>query len=238
SNHALGLKAGGYWPGNADKGLTNHQSSVFLFDPDTGMPTALVAGNYLTAMRTAAACAVSINQLARNNARTLGIIGAGHQAPFQLRAAAAQRDFERILSWNPTAPGQDRLAEVAQEEGLAFSAVERDELAAEADVIVTITSCFEPLLTRDQIRPGTHIACMGTDTVGKQELDPAIVAAARVFTDEPAQAAHLGECQHAVGAGLLDAQSLAPIGTVITGEHAGRSAADDITLFDGTGVGL
>lgn len=234
----LGLKAGGYWPGNTKRGLTNHQSSVFLFDPDTGQPTAMVAGNYLTAARTAAACAVSIQHLARRDAKTLGIIGAGHQAPFQLRAAAEQRDFERVVAWNIVPEGLDRLAEVAADIGLDFASVERAELAREADVIVTITSCFEPLLMADQITPGTHIACMGTDTVGKQEVDPQLVAKARVFTDEPAQAAQLGECQHAVSAGLLDEQAIVPIGAVIAGTQQGRESDDDITLFDGTGVGL
>lgn len=234
----LGLKAGGYWPGNAERGLTNHQSSVFLFDPDTGRASAMVAGNYLTAARTAAACAVSIQHLARSDARTLGIIGAGHQATFQLRAAAEQRNFERVIAWNRTPQRLQTLAEVAADIGLEFASVERDELARDADVIVTITSCFEPLLMANQVKPGTHIACMGTDTVGKQEVDPRLLAKARVFTDEPAQAALLGECQHAINAGLLDEQAIVPIGAVIAGTQQGRVSDDDITLFDGTGVGL
>lgn len=238
SGGVLGLKAGGFWPGNAAKGLTNHQSSVFLFDPDTGQPAAMVAGNYLTAVRTAAACAISIQYLAREDAKTLGIIGAGHQSQFQLRAAAEQRDFERVVAWNINEHGLDRLAGIADEMGLDFEVVDRDELGRQADVIVTITSCFEPLLMADQVKPGTHIACMGTDTVGKQELDAQLVARARAFTDEPAQSAHLGECQHAVNDGLLREQDITPIGAVIAGLEQGRTAADDITLFDGTGVGL
>ena len=87
----LGLKSGGYWPGNAARGLTNHQSTVVLFDPDTGRPKALVAGNHLTAMRTAAASAVSIRHLARKDAKVLGMIGAGFQSTFQMKAALRQR---------------------------------------------------------------------------------------------------------------------------------------------------
>src|SRR5699024_9450496 len=108
----LGLKAGGYWPGNAEQGLTNHQSSVFLFDPDTGRASAMVAGNYLTAARTAAACAISIHHLARRDAKTLGIIGAGHQSQYQFRAAAEQRDFERVLAWDITQDGLDRFQKI------------------------------------------------------------------------------------------------------------------------------
>ncbi|MGH8114864.1 MAG: hypothetical protein ACREPS_07435, partial [Rhodanobacteraceae bacterium] len=96
----LGLKAGGYWPHNMDAGRTNHQSTVLLFDPDSGQLSAVVSGNYLTAMRTGAACAVAINHLARKSAKVLGIVGAGHQSTFQLRAAARQRRFDRVLVWN------------------------------------------------------------------------------------------------------------------------------------------
>lgn len=234
----LGVKAGGYWPGNAARGLTNHQSTVLLFDPDSGQPKALVAGNHLTALRTAAASAVSVRHLAPADAGVLGIIGAGHQAAFQLRAALRQRDFRRVVAWNRSAERLAGLAEVAQEAGLPFEPVALDRLGAEADVIVSITSSFAPLLLDDHVRGPTHIAAMGTDTRGKQELDPALVARAACFTDEPEQAASLGECQHAVTAGLLEPSAIVRIGDVINGERAGRTPESELTLFDGTGVGL
>ncbi len=235
----LGLKAGGYWPHNlARRNLTNHQSTVFLFDPDTGRPTAMVGGNYLTAARTAAAAAVSIRHLAREDSQTLGMIGAGHQSAFQLRAALRQRRFTRILGWNRNAQALSRLAAVAAEADLPFESVSLDRLGAEADVIVTITSSFAPILMAAQVRPGTHLACMGTDTKGKQEVDPALLAAATVFTDEPAQSVSIGEAQHAVAAGLLEASAITELGAVINRTHPGRSTPDEITLFDGTGVGL
>ena len=234
----LGVKSGGYWPGNMDKGLTNHQSTVFLFDPDTGQLAALVGGNYLTAVRTAASSAVSIAHLARKDAKVLGMVGAGHQSQFQLRAAAEQRDFEKVVAWNPHPDMLPKLGAVAEELGLPFEAVTQEELGAQADVIITITSAFEPLLMKDWIKPGTHIACMGTDTKGKQEVDTALVAAATVFTDEVAQSISIGEAQHAVADGSLTEDRITPIGAVINGTHPGRASDDEITLFDGTGVGL
>jgi ornithine cyclodeaminase len=234
----LGVKSGGYWPGNTARGLTNHQSVVALFDPGTGQLAALVGGNYLTAIRTAAASASSIRRLARPDARVLGMVGAGHQAGFQLRAAAEAGRFERVLAWNHHPEMLPKLAGVAAEIGLPFQAVEREALCAEADVIITITSAFEPLLKAEWIRPGTHLACMGTDTKGKQEVDAALLARARVFTDEVAQSVSIGEAQHAVAQGLLDGAAITPLGRVITGDHPGRSGAHEITLFDGTGVGL
>ncbi len=234
----LGLKSGGYWPGNAGRGLTNHQSTVVLFDADTGQCKALVGGNLLTALRTAAASAVSIRHLARPDAKVLGMVGAGHQSAFQMRAAVRQRAFEKVVGWNYHPEMLPRLAETAKALGLPFEAVSLEELGAQADVVVTITSSFAPSLMAAHVRPGTHLACMGTDTVGKQEVDAALVARATVFTDEVAQSITLGEAQHAVKAGLKAETDIATIGQVIEGTHPGRTSADEITLFDGTGVGL
>ena len=235
---SLGLKSGGYWPNNAAKGLTNHQSTVFLFDPDTGKLDALVGGNYLTAIRTAAASAVSIAHLARKDAKVIGMVGAGHQSAFQLRAALEQRTFEKVVGWNLHPEELSRLATVAEEAGLPFQSLEREELASQADVIITITSAHEALLLNDWIKPGTHIACMGTDTVGKQEIDAQLFGKSTVFTDEIAQSITLGEAQHAFAQGIVNESDITAIGAVINGTHSGRSSADEVTIFDGTGVGL
>lgn len=235
---ALGLKSGGYWPDNAAKGLTNHQSTVFLFDADTGKVRAIVGGNLLTALRTAAASAVSIQYLARKDAKVLGMIGAGHQAPFQLRAALEQRDFEKVVGWNLHPERLQVLENVATEQGVPFEVVSLDQLGAESDVIVTITSSFDAILMDAQVKPGTHIACMGTDTKGKQEVETALVTRATVFTDEIAQSMTIGEGQHAIALGDMHEGDIVEIGAVINGSHIGRSHDEEVTLFDGTGVGL
>lgn len=235
---ALGLKSGGYWPGNEARGLTNHQSTVILFDADTGKVKALVGGNLLTALRTAAASSVSIKHLAPKDAKVLGMIGAGHQSTFQMRAAVEQRDFEKVIGWNYHPEMLSRLADLAAELGLPFEAVELGELGAQADVIISITSAFAPSLLSAHVTGPTHIACMGTDTKGKQEVEAALVARATVFTDEVAQAISIGECQHAIADGSLKEAAIIELGAVINGTHAGRTSNDEITLFDGTGVGL
>ncbi|WP_011582623.1 MULTISPECIES: iminosuccinate reductase BhcD [Chelativorans] len=235
---ALGLKSGGFWPNNVEKGLTNHQSTIFLFDADTGRCRAVVGGNLLTALRTAAASAVSIKYLARRDAQVIGIVGAGHQSTFQLRAALDQRAFKKVVGWNIDPEMLSRLQVVAAERNIPFESVDLDRLGAEADVIITITSSFASLLKAAQVRPGTHLACMGTDTKGKQEVEAELVAMATVFTDEVAQSISIGEAQHAVEKGLLAAGDIIELGQVINGMHPGRSSDDEITLFDGTGVGL
>ena len=238
SGLTLGLKAGGYWPHNLEThGVINHQSTVFLFDADTGRAHAMVGGNLLTAFRTAAASAVSIRYLAREDARVLGMIGAGHQAAFQLRAALEQRAFEKVIGWNLHPEMLPNLQKVAEEAGVPFEAVELGGMR-EADVIISITSSFEAILGADQVAPGTHLACMGTDTKGKQEVAPELLARAVVFTDEVAQSVSIGEAQHAVAQGLIGEGDVQQLGAVINGAHPGRRNAEEITLFDGTGVGL
>ncbi|WP_371223167.1 iminosuccinate reductase BhcD [Roseovarius sp. 2305UL8-3] len=238
AGQTLGLKAGGYWPNNLEtQGIINHQSTVFLFDPDTGRVSTMVGGNLLTALRTAAASSVSIKHLARKDAKVIGMIGAGHQATFQLRAALEQRDFEKVIGWNLHPEMLPNLEKVAAEAGLPFEAVELDGMR-NADVIISITSSFDAILGADQISPGCHIACMGTDTKGKQEVEPELLQSATVFTDEVAQSSTIGEAQHAVAQGLIKLEDITQVGAVINGAHPGRASEDEITLFDGTGVGL
>ena len=167
----------------------------------------------------------------------MGMVGAGHQATFQLRAALEQRQFEKVIGWNYHPEMLPNIEKIANEAGVPFEAVELDGLR-EADVVISITSTFTPTIMADHIAPGTHVACMGTDTKGKQEVEAALLAHATVFTDEVAQSTSIGEAQHAVGAGLIGETDVHELGAVINGTHPGRTSDDEITLFDGTGVGL
>jgi ornithine cyclodeaminase len=233
----LGVKAGGYWPHNSSKALANHQSSVLLFDPDTGRLSAIIGGNYLTAVRTAAASAASIAHLARETSRCLGVLGAGGQAEHQIRAAVAVRPFESVLIWSRTPERVQSLIDRLADLNLSVSAAPRETVVRRADVLITVTSSFSSLVDADWVRPGTHLACMGTDTKGKQEVDAILVSRARVFTDEVEQAVSIGEAQHAVAEGLMSRSAITPLGHVIAG-GVGRHDDSDITLYDGTGVGL
>lgn len=167
----------------------------------------------------------------------MGMVGAGHQATFQLRAALEQRDFEKVIGWNYHPEMLPNIEKVANEAGVPFEAVELDGMV-EADVVISITSTFAPTIMAQHIAPGTHIACMGTDTKGKQEVEAALVANSTVFTDEVAQSISIGEAQHAIASGLIKESDVFELGAVINGAHPGRSSDDEITMFDGTGVGL
>ncbi len=235
----LGLKAGGYWPHNTARGLTNHQSSTVLFDPDTGRASALVSANYLTGVRTGAASALATRSLSREDASVLGIIGTGAQSMHQLRATASVRKLTRVHAWDVAPASTERFAEAVRALGIECIAETSPEAVARiADIIVTVTPSLKPIIMREWVRPGTHVSAMGADTRGKQELDPALVAAARVFVDEAAQSISIGECQHAYAQGLIREGDLTPLGAVLTGAAAGRRDASEITIFDGTGVAL
>jgi alanine dehydrogenase len=236
----LGLKAGGYWPHNAARGLTNHQSATVLFDPDTGRAKAVVSANYLTGVRTGAASAIATRYLSRPDSSVLAIVGTGVQAVYQLKATLAVRPIRRVRAWNPS-PGKLRdFGRIVEELGLAFEPQPGPrEAVAEADVVITVTPSQRPVIEHGWLRPGTHVSAMGADTKGKQELAAALVAAAAVVVDEPAQAVSIGECQPAFAAGLITMSDLrGTLGEVIAGRCQGRGSDSEITLFDGTGVAL
>lgn len=235
----LGLKAGGYWPHNLPRGLTNHQSSTLMFDPETGRASGLVSANYLTGVRTGAASALATRALSHAAASVLGIIGTGGQSVHQLRATAKVRGLTRVHAWDPMPENVARFAAAVTALGLDYVAETSPQAVAEAaEIIITVTPSQKPILQKDWIRPGTHINAMGADTKGKQELDPALVAAARLFVDEAAQAISIGECQHAFAHGMISAADLTALGAVLEGRAEGRRSEAEVTLFDGTGVAL
>ena len=230
---ALGLKAGGYWPNNGAKGIANHQSSIFLFDPETGQCKAILAGNTITALRTAAAAAVSIDRLAVAVPATLGLVGTGHQSAFQLEAALRVRSFSEVLIWNRSHRDLSKHHQIAEKHGAVCREAELEDVVRSSRVIITITSCFESLFPGDWVGPGTHVAAMGTDTKGKQELDTSLTSRALRFTDEIVQSRTIGEFQH-----LSSDLAITTIGAVIRGTAMGRIDKEQVTVFDGTGVGL
>jgi alanine dehydrogenase len=241
---SLGLKVAGYWPQNRAKGLDNHQAMVVLVEPATGVPRAIMDGNLITAIRTSAAGAIGLRYLARPEAQTTLIVGTGVQAEAQARALDWwQRGIEVSVFEPLDTDGQpmakafcDRLGD----HGIPCQPAGSLERAVRgSDVIVTTTPAREPVLRREWLTPGVHINAMGADTAGKQEHQIATLRDSLVLVDNWAQASRLGECQHAVAAGLFtDQQHPRSIGEVIAGTSPGRTNDAQLTLFDATGLAL
>jgi ornithine cyclodeaminase len=240
SRPLLGLKAGGYWPGNMKNGVSNHQSATLVFDPETGRASGLVSANYLTGVRTGAASAIAVKHLARADASVLGMIGAGVLSVHQLRAIAKVRALSAVHAYDPSADQLKAFGAEVETLGLRFVPEKNaGQVAQAAEILITVTPSQKALVLKSDVRPGTHISAMGADTKGKQELDPQLVAGAAVFSDEIEQSLSIGECQHAFAAGLITRLSMrGTLGAVIAGLTEGRQRPDEITLFDGTGVAL
>lgn len=235
----VGLKTGGYWPGNDALGIKNHQSMTLICNAHTGEPAAVVAANYLTGLRTAAASAVATRALARTDVATLSVIGTGAQALHQIEAQAGVRPFTRLLVAGRDRQRAEALADAARQFIANREVVDFEQAAREADVLLTLTPATSPIVQDDWVRPGTHINAVGADTIGKGEIDPALLKRARVFYDDWTQASTIGECQKAVAKGyLVETSAGGTLGDVIRGLRPGRASDLDITLFDSSGVAL
>jgi ornithine cyclodeaminase len=241
---SLGLKVAGYWPLNRPKGLENHQAMVVLVEPATGVPRAIIDGNFITAIRTSAAGAIGLRYLARPDARAALIVGTGVQAEAQARALAWWRRGIEVSVYEPLDTDGQPMAKAFCDrlggQGITCKPSGSLEPAAlRSDVIVTTTPARKPVLHRDWLAPGVHVNAMGSDTAGKQEHEVATLRDSLVIVDDWAQASRLGECQHAMAAGLFsDLQHPPSIGEVIAGTAPGRTDNGQLTLFDATGLAL
>jgi len=233
----LGLKVGSYFPGNHARGIPNHGSTTLLLDAETGLPRALVSAGYLNGFRTAAANAVAVDRLARADASTLGVLGAGHQAAFEVRAVAHRRSLSTVKVWSRSLDSARALCRDLADLGCTLTAVATPEEAVRgSDIVTTVTPAREALVPADSVAPGTHLSAMGADAVGKQELDPSLMDGALLFADLPAQSARIGEFQHAIARGVLSEDQIIPIGEVLIGRHPGRRTDQEVTVFDSSGV--
>jgi alanine dehydrogenase len=234
----VGAKVGSYWPQNRSTNLPAHASTTFLLDPSTGLPKALVAASHLTCVRTAASDGVAIKHLSRPESRAVAMVGAGHQAWFELLAACEVRPIEAVRIWNRSPELAEALAiRVSRELELKAYSCPLQEAVSLADIVITITAASEALVRREWVRPGTHVSSMGSDAQGKFELDPELVGAGKLFADVPAQAITLGDFEAAYLAGKVMESSIRPIGAVVAGEP-GRLSPDDITIYDSSGMAL
>lgn len=228
-----GLKVGSYWPGNDALGLPRHNSIILLFDQNRGRIGAAVEAARLNAYRTAAADAVAADALAREDAATLAVFGAGHQAEYEVRALARIRNLRRTLVVTRNRTKGARFVAALQGEGIPAELSEAEPACRAADIIVTATPATAPLFDAGWVQSGTHVASMGSDSIGKQELPPALFGRARLFCDLPAQSRVIGEFQHAPKTAAVTA-----IGDVLSGNARGRGGPDDITVFDSSGLSV
>ncbi len=245
-----GMKMFNEFPGNHELGLPSHIAMIMVFDSTNGMPIGAVDGAYVTGMRTGSAGAIGAKALARPESEILMVLGAGQQAMFQIAATLTLfPGLKKVMIADPiNQPNAENFAANCcsrlytefgiDRSGVEFSAVTNlKEAVGQADIIITVTPSREPVIKKEWVKPGTHFSCIGSDMEGKEEIDPEIFRGARVFGDDLNQCKAVGEMEIPLKKGMISEEELGgEIGQVLTGEVAGRTSDDQITIFDATGL--
>jgi thiomorpholine-carboxylate dehydrogenase len=222
----LGLKAVTFYPSNAESAIPTHMATIFLVDPQTGTPLAIMDGRLITEMRTAAVSAAATKLLASPDTKVLAILGSGVQARSHVEALRLVRQFEEIRVWSPTV---EHATQFAQEIGATAMAAE--EAVQDADVIVTVTSSKTPMLNGEWLKPGCHVNAIGACRPDWRELDDEAIQRSIVFVDSCEGA--LKESGDVI---LSGAKIYAELGEALAGKVP--SHANETTIFKSLGMAV
>jgi ornithine cyclodeaminase/alanine dehydrogenase len=239
----FGLKAnGGFFGNRKNFGLPNIIGLILLFDGQNGRPLAVMDSIAITIMRTAATTALAAKYLARSDSAAVTICGCGNQGRAQLTALKLVLPrIERVFAWDTAGQAAVEFAtEMTKRLGISVKA-ESDlgPAAKQSDVIVTCTPAKGFFLRREFVRPGTFVSAVGADSPDKQELEPTLLANCTLVVDILDQCAHVGELHHALDAKVMTTGDVhGELGDVVALKIAGRTSADEITVFDTTGSAI
>jgi ornithine cyclodeaminase/alanine dehydrogenase-like protein (mu-crystallin family) len=238
----IGAKIITVFPGNHGTALDSHQGAVLLFDPTNGSLAALLDATAITTIRTAAVSAVATRALARDDASTLAILGAGVQGHAHLEAVCAVRPIKTLRVWSRDAEHAGKLADVGRERfhlDATVSSTARDAVH-DAAIVCTCTSAAEPVLEGAWLSPGTHVNAVGASTPNAREVDSALVAAARLYADRRESALkEPGDILVPLREGAITPDHIVgEIGELLIGRAAGRGDDREITLFKSLGLAV
>jgi ornithine cyclodeaminase len=237
---AFGVKVVNVAPGNAARGLSGVHAGYTLFDGVTGAPRALLDGSVLTNRRTAAASALAASFLARDDARTLALVGAGQIAALLPAAHRTVRPIGRVLVWARRSEAAAALAARLRGEGFdARASADLETAVRSADIVSCATLATAPLVRGAWLAPGQHLDLIGSFTPAMREADDEAVARASVFVDTEEALAKSGDLLGPIAAGAFDAARVCgTLAALVRGETTGRRGADEITLFKSVGTAL
>ncbi|HET7479939.1 MAG TPA: ornithine cyclodeaminase family protein [Rubrobacteraceae bacterium] len=231
---ALGLKA-------YTVARTGARFYTMLFDPDDGDLLAIIQSDKMGQLRTGAATGVATKYLAREDASTLGIYGAGWQAESQLEAIASVRDLERVIVYSRSEEKRKSFAEKMGERlGMEIETTHSPEEPAAQDIVVTVTSSKEPVLYGEWLRPGTHVNAAGSNMLFKSEVDREVIKRASFVCVDSREEIGLeaGDLMQPLETGLILPEAVHELGQVIAGRVPGRRGPEDITFFTSQGLAL
>ena len=235
-------KVNGNFPENNTRfGLPTIQGLIVLCDGENGTPLAIMDSRDVTSLRTAAATAVAAKYLARRDSRTVTICGCGIQGRVQLTALSRVCPLESAFACDKSEELSLCFAR-EMESHLKIPVTSTPDLATavrRSDICVTCTPARHPLAGLDHVQPGTFLAAVGADNPQKQELSPALMARSKIVCDILEQCATIGDLHHALEAGAVSPSDVhAELGEIVAGKKPGRESADEITIFDSTGMAL
>jgi alanine dehydrogenase len=227
---------------NAKYELPTVFSILVYTDPETGFPLAICDGSHHTMMRTGSSAAVSAKWLARKDSKVLAIVGAGMVGKGSLATCNEVFAWDEVRVWSRSQESVDRFVAEEQPSYPHFelqASTDVERVVRGADVVVTGTHARGGIVRDEWISPGTHLAALGADLEGEQELDGSILKRARIFVDDMRQCRSDGEINVPLREGLITEDDVAgEIGKVIAGELEGRQGEDQVTVFDSTGIAL
>ena len=221
----LGLKAVTFYPSNTERGIPTHMATIFLVDPETGAPLAIMDGRLITEMRTAAVSAAATKLLAPTEAKILAILGSGVQAHSHAEALRLVRQFEEIRVWSPT---REHAEQFATEIGA--KSMPAEEAVRGADVIVTATSSKTPVLHGSWLKSGCHVNALGASRPDWREMDDEAMANV-VFVDS-----REGAMKESGDVILSGAKIYAELGEAFAGKIPSR--ASETTIFKSLGMAV
>lgn len=233
-----GVKWVNVHPDNREKfDLPTVMGTMIYSNPENAYPLAIMDGTVLTRKRTGAAAAVATRHLAVENARSMGIVGAGAQSYTQLEAIAEVRPIDEVIVSDRSEDNIRRFVEHFDDRFDVRGGTTAE--AASCDVLSTVTPVEDPIVSRDVVGDRTHINAMGADAAGKHELADDILLDAKLVIDNYEQCTHSGEINVPYAAGVLDDDDIyGELGEIVVGSKDGRTAADDLTVFDSTGLAI
>lgn len=238
-NEAVGVKVVTYFPANASNEHPTVNAAYLLFDGATGLPSAAIDGDALTARRTAAVSALAARHLARADAKRLLIVGTGQLAPNLALAHGAERDIDQVAVWGRNLAAAESTAAGLVADGMPAVAVEVDDLAtavADADIISCATGATAPLIHGEWLRPGAHLDLVGGFRADMREADDESVRRATIFVDTVAGASVSGDLAQPLADGVLAEEGIAAdLGDLVSARHPGRRSDEEITFFKSAG---
>ena len=230
------------FPQNAKRfSLPLIQGAIFLADAQNGYPLAIMDSMEITIRRTGAATAVAAKYLARPDSKSILICGCGNQGRVSVQALSKIFSFEHVFAYDIDSTHAQWFANELSD--ALKIAVETTSDLAEAmkriDICVTCTPSTRFFLKQEYVQPGTFVAAVGADSETKQELEPVLLAQSKTVVDILEQCASIGELHHAIASDLMTKQHVhAELGDVVAGIKPGRTSADEIIVFDSTGMAL